>query len=92
MNLQRPKESKVSTLWEDNSAALCLMELPLPKITPRSKHFAVKLYWFKSHLGEAGGNQIFAKKIDTKEQKADIFTKGLRTEDFRRIRQLLLGW
>ena len=43
-------------------------------------------------LREAGGNQIFAKKIDTKEQKADIFTKGLRTEDFRQIRQLPLGW
>ena len=93
MSFEQPKESTVSTVWGDNSAALSLMQAPLPKITPRSKHFAVKLHcqWFKSHLGEAGGNQIFVKKIDTKDQKADIFTKGLRTDDFQRIRRFLLG-
>ena len=82
LEIERPKESTVSTVWKDNSAALSLMQSPLPKITPRSKHFAVKLHRFKSHLGESGGNQIFAKKIDMKDQKADIFTKGLRTDDF----------
>ena len=92
LDIERPKESTISTVWEDNSAALSVMQAPLPKITPRSKHFAVKLHWFKSHLGEAGGNKIFAKKIDTKDQKADIFTKGLRTDDFQRIRRFLLGW
>ena len=92
MNLRQPTESLVSTVWEDNSAALSLMQSPLPKITPRSKHFAVKHHWFKSHLGEEGRNQIFAKKIDTKQQKADIFTKGLRTDVFQRIRRLLFGW
>jgi hypothetical protein len=31
-------------------------------------------------------------KIESKEQKADIFTKGLAEQPFQHIRKLLMGW
>jgi hypothetical protein len=78
-----------TTVWEDNAGALSLANLEPGRMTPRSKHYAVKYHWFRSHLKP---NNIIVKKIDTTEQKADILTKGLRTEKFWQIRQLLCGW
>ena len=65
------------------------MNAPLPKMTLHTKHIAVKYHWFRQHL-KLG--EIEAKKIGTKDQKADMFTKGLRVEDFVRLRQRIMGW
>ena len=35
---------------------------------------------------------IVAKYISIKEQKADVFTKGLPVAQFEHIRKLLIGW
>jgi hypothetical protein len=61
-----------------------------PKINPRTKHIAVKYHHFRESVGEDKGVSIV--KIDTKEQKADIFTKGLPRETHEYIRKLLMGW
>ena len=34
------------TIWEDNIGALTLAHLELPRMTPPSKHIAVKYHWF----------------------------------------------
>jgi hypothetical protein len=60
-----------------------------PKMTPRSKHIAVKYHFFRSHV-QKGDIKIY--KIDTKEQKADIFTKGLVRPIYETIRKLVMGW
>jgi hypothetical protein len=78
-----------TTVWEDNNGALSLANMEPGRMTPRSKHYAVKYHWFRSHLSP---NSVEVKKIDTNLQKADIFTKGLRIEKFRAIRKLLCGW
>jgi hypothetical protein len=78
-----------TTVWEDNNGALMLTNLEAGRMTPRSKHYAVKYHWFRSHLNP---NSVEVKKIETDKQKADIFTKGLRVEKFRIIRKLLCGW
>jgi hypothetical protein len=78
-----------TTVWEDNNGALTLAKMEPGRMTPRSKHYAVKYHWFRSHLSP---NQVEIDKIDTNLQKADIFTKGLRTDKFRVIRKLLCGW
>ena len=78
-----------TTVWEDNNGALTLSKLEPGRMTPRSKHYAVKYHWFRSHLSP---NSIEVEKIDTNLQKADIFTKGLRKEKFQAIRMLLCGW
>jgi Reverse transcriptase (RNA-dependent DNA polymerase)./Integrase core domain. len=83
-----------TTVWEDNVGALTLSNLELPRMTPRSKHIAVKYHWFRQHVstddGADGG--IVVKKIDTKNQLADIFTKGLGPTIFARLRAKLMGW
>lgn len=78
-----------TTVWEDNAGALTLANLEPGRITPRSKHYAIKYHWFRSHLKPS---QVEVKKIDTHDQKADILTKGLTTATFRSIRKLLCGW
>ena len=47
MNLDLGKTALVhSTIFEDNNGALGLAISP--KLTPRTKHIAVKYHWFKS--------------------------------------------
>ena len=69
------------TIFEDNNGALGLATAP--KLTPRTKHIGVKYHWFKSHIGEERGINIV--KVESEKQKADIFTKGLPEEDFKRM-------
>jgi hypothetical protein len=76
-----------STVFEDNNGALALANLP--RLTPRSKHIAVRMHWFREHVRSG---QIQVVKVDTTAQVADIFTKGLAREIFERVRKLLMGW
>jgi Reverse transcriptase (RNA-dependent DNA polymerase) len=76
-----------SKIFEDNNGALSLASSP--RMTPRSKHIAVKYHFFRSHVAN-GSIKIF--KIATTEQKADIFTKGLVRSIFESIRKLVMGW
>lgn len=84
-----PTTSFKVTVWEDNVGALTLANLELGRITPRSKDYAIKYHWFRSHLVP---NKITISKIATKMQKADILTKGLTKDNFVRIRKLFCGW
>ena len=77
-----------STVFEDNQGCLSLVNVP--KMSPRNKYLCLKYHFFRNHVGEDKG--ILARYISTKEQKADIFTKGLPGPQFRIIRQLLMGW
>ena len=76
-----------SKVYEDNSAALLMANLP--RITLRNRHFAVKYHFFREHirLGE-----IEMIKVESENQKADCLTKGLVAELFVKVRKLLLGW
>ena len=75
-------------MFEDNNGAIAIANAV--KMTPRTKHIAVKYHFFKSHIGEESGIELV--KIDTNLQKADIFTKGLAPEKFMAIRKLMAGW
>lgn len=78
-----------TTVWEDNVGALTLANLEPGRVTPRSKFYAVKMHWFRSKLEP---NNILVVKVESKKQKADILTKGLRKEMFQDNRLLLCGW
>jgi hypothetical protein len=78
-----------TTVHEDNFGTLTLARMEPGRTTPRSKHYAVKIHWFRSKLKP---NKIIVVKIDTSLQRADILTKGLRIKQFQSIRQLLCGW
>ena len=91
MNMDFAKPALVHlTIFEDTNGALGLATSP--KLTPRTKHIGVKYHWFKSLIGESNGNEFIIKKIESENQKADILTKGLPSETFNEIRNLVSGW
>ena len=74
-----------STIDEDNNGAVVVATSP--RMTPSSKHIAVKYHWFRQHVGK----EFVIWKIDSENQKEDIFTKGLQGQIFVRIRKFLCG-
>ena len=78
-----------TTVHEDNNGAFTLANLDPGHATPRSKFYDSKVHWFRSHLKP---NEIEVKKIDTKLQLADIFTKVLPKTTFVEQRKRLCGW
>jgi hypothetical protein len=85
-----------TTVWEDNNGALALAKLDPGQHTARSRHFDVKTHWFHAQLkgNEEADDQgdIVVKKVDTKDQLADMFTKPLTQEPFEYLRKKLMGW
>ena len=81
-----------SDVWEDNNGALTVATMP--KITPQSKFFNVKLHFFKEHVAteQHPDRPVHIHKIDTEEQLADIMTKGLTYEKYQPLRDRLMGW
>ena len=59
-----------------------------PRMNPTPKNIAVKYHWFRQHVGK----EFVIHKIESENQKADIFTKGLQGQIFVRIRKLLCSW
>lgn len=78
-----------SYVHEDNNSALMLAVDQ--RITPRTKHYAVKLHWFWSIVNDPQ-YRISIVKIDTDKQQADYLTKGLSTPVFKARRGLTQGW
>ena len=59
------------------------------RMTPRSKHYAIKYHWFREQIGP---RNIILVKVDTHDQLGDIFTKCLSGVPFRHLRSKLMGW
>ena len=77
------------SVHEDNSGALILAETIPPQFTPRSKYYCTKTVWFREEIMKRG---VSLRKIETKEQLGDIFTKGLPRPQFEYLRKQLMGW
>ena len=77
----------VADLFEDNRGAYELAKAP--KMRPRTKHIAIKYHHFREVVSN---NTIRIHPIGTKDQVADIFTKGLARDQFQFLRKLLCGW
>ena len=76
-----------SIVHEDNEA--CLKFANLPKMSPRTKHIAIPYHFFRSKVEEL---EVKVIAIDTNNQLADQFTKGLPHPKFIRDREKLMGW
>jgi hypothetical protein len=76
---------------EDNVGALTLARLEPRRMTPRSKHYAIKYHWFREKVADPS-LRITIVKIDTANQLGDLFTKGLPLSSFAHLRRLLMGW
>ena len=79
LGLKYKHELILSRVYEDNQAALILADSPMPKMTPRSKYITVKHHWFRRKLRKFSMTLV---KIVSKDQLADIFTKGLTKIEF----------
>jgi hypothetical protein len=76
---------------EENVGALTLGKLEPRRMTPRSKHYAIKYHWFREKVSDPS-NRITVHKVESRYQLGDMFTKGLTQVDFVRLRRLLMGW
>jgi hypothetical protein len=74
-------------VFEDNSGALIMATEH--KTRPRTKHIAVKYHHFRQYV-ENG--EITVHPISTNDQCADMLTKPLEKEKFRRHRKKIIGW
>ena len=74
------------TVFEDNEGAIALARLP--KLRPRTKHICTKMHWFRSLVGKT----LFIESIDTLDQLADIGTKPLAEDLFKKLRKRIMGW
>ena len=72
-----------STTYEENNGAIFVATSPGK--TPTSKHIAVKYHGFRQYVGE----EFVIRKIESENQKADNFTKGLQGQRFVRIKKFL---
>ncbi len=76
-------------IHEDNVGALALVKLEPLRMTPPSKHYAIKYHWFREHLGPRRINLV---KISSEEKLGDLFTKGLSGTKLSRLQKKLMGW
>ena len=68
-----------STVFEDNQGAITVAQSP--RLTPTSKHIAVKYHWFRDHIGK----DFDIEHVESEQQVADLFTKGLQGSQFLNI-------
>ena len=73
-----------STVYENNKESKVVATIP--KTTPASKHIAVNYHWFRHNIGK----EFVIRKIESENQKADIFTKGLQGQIFVRIKKIAM--
>ena len=82
-----------SPAFEDNQS--CIATARSKKISPRTKHIATHVHFFRSHIHDENDNpdgDIRIEYIDTKIQPADMLTKSLGVEQFVKLRKIAFGW
>lgn len=83
-----------SVIFEDNNG--CIQAATAPKLSNRTKHIAVKYHFVRGFFNKdptiKHEHPFVFTKIASEEQKADIFTKGLKADTFSKTRFLLCGW
>lgn len=73
--------------FEDNSGAVEMAKEP--RMRPRTKHINVKYHHFRSYV-ESGKIEIH--QISTEDQLADLWTKPLNRDLFKKFVQQVFGW
>ena len=76
-----------ATVFEDNNSALQLATTQ--RVTNRTRYYAVKWHWFWDAVRQG---KVKVERIDSSNQKADYFTKGLIQETFESNRKSNQGW
>lgn len=75
------------TLFEDNIGAETLAKAP--KMNARTKHIAIKYHFFREAVRKG---ILRIKRVETKNQLADIFTKPVPQTTLEPLRKEIMGW
>jgi hypothetical protein len=86
-HLHRATPKVVCRVFEDNKS--CIEIATNHRTRPRTKHLSVRLHHFRSHVVR---KTITIEHISTTEQLADMFTKPLARDQFRKLRNQLMSW
>ena len=78
--------SLVCKAWEDNAGTENLANIKGPLMNRQTKHIGMKYHWF---IPRIKAKEIEVLRIDTKQQKANMFTKGVTKFNFEQIRKLV---
>ena len=78
----------VSMVWEDNIETQNLPNSEGLLMSSRKNHIGIKYHWFRSNVRL---REIEVNSIGTKEQRADLFTKGLTRFEFEQKRRMIMG-
>ena len=70
------------TIFEDNKS--CIQLAKAPRMNPCTKYIALKYHHFRSYVAS---RLVQIEHVDTNEQIADIFTKGLDEGKFNYLRR-----
>ena len=73
--------------FEDNTA--CIEVAKEPKLRPRTKHLAARLFHFRQHVTNG---DITIEHIASSDQIADMLTKALPRDQFQNLRKQFMGW
>ena len=76
--------SHTSKVWEDNTGTHKLANFKVPVMYVRNKHICIKYHWCQSMVKTLVTEIL---RISTKEQRAEIFTKGLTRFNFKQVRK-----
>ncbi len=76
-------------IHKNDTGALVLAKILLPKFTSWSKHYHTKNVWFQEEIVKCG---ITLLKNFTIEQLWYLFTKGLPKAEFEHLRKKLMEW
>ena len=63
----------------------------VPKMRPRTKHINIRYHHFRSFT-EGPNPKITVHAVDTENQLADVFTKAVRLDLFKKFRKAIMGW
>ena len=74
-------------VFEDNNGAWTVASNQ--RVTSRTKYFQVKWHHFWQYVKDG---TLIVNRVDTKDQLADYFTKGLSHELFVKNRKSTQGW
>jgi hypothetical protein len=80
--------NKAAVLFQDNMSAIHLLNHESNN-SDRTRHVNIRYYWIRDKVESNDINIVY---MPTEDMVADIMTKPLQGEKFRRLRSLLLNW
>jgi hypothetical protein len=77
-----------ASVYQDNQSIMALIKRG-SSASDRTRHVAIRYYWVKDRV-EA--KEIEVVYMPTEDMIADVMTKPLQGEAFKRLRDMLLNW